>query len=90
MEWKTYSAFEKDVSSQRIRVSDPGEESKTSFVDYRVADFFDSVKDCSKIVDENGEPLPSAISEVETLAQPAEEKRGERAISPPRTAVCTV
>lgn len=85
-----YEDNKKDVSSQRIRVSDPGEESKTSFVDYRVADFFDSVKDCSKIVDENGEPLPSAISEVETLAQPTEEKRGERAISPPRTAVCTV
>ena len=71
-----YEDNKKDVSSQRIRVSDPGEESKTSFVDYRVADFFDSVKDCSKIVDENGEPLPSAISEVETLAQPSEEKRG--------------
>ena len=85
-----YEDNKKDVSSQRIWVSDPGEESKTSFINYRLADFFDSVKDCSKIVDENGEPLPSAISEGETLAQPAEEKRGERAISPPRTAVCTV
>ena len=52
-----YEDNKKDVSSQRIRVSDPGEESKTSFIDYRLADFFDSVKDCSKVVDENGEPL---------------------------------
>ena len=52
-----YEDNKKDVSSQRIRVSDPGEESKTSFIDYRLADFFDSVKDCSKAVDENGEPL---------------------------------
>jgi hypothetical protein len=41
-----------------------------------IADHLEKVKECSKVVDENGEPLSSAISEAETLAQPAEEKRG--------------
>ena len=52
-----YEENKKDASSQRIRVSDPGEESKTSFIDYRLAELFDSVNTASKIVDENGEPL---------------------------------
>ncbi len=52
-----YEENKKDASSQRIRVSDPGEESKTSFIDYRLAELFDSVNTASKVVDENGEPL---------------------------------
>ena len=51
-----YEENKKDASSQRIRVSDPGEESKTSFIDYRLAELFDSVNTASKVVDENGEP----------------------------------
>nr|DAM43610.1 MAG TPA: crystallin beta/gamma motif-containing protein [Caudoviricetes sp.] len=50
-----YEENKKDVSSQRIRVSDPGEESKTSFVDHRLAELFDSVKDIP--ADENAETL---------------------------------
>ena len=52
-----YEENKKDASSQRIRVSDPGEESKTSFIDYILAELFDSVNTASKVVDENGEPL---------------------------------
>lgn len=52
---RIYEENKKDVSSQRIRVSDPGEESKTSFVDYRLAELFDSVKDIP--ADENTETL---------------------------------
>ena len=52
---RIYEENKKDVSSQRIRVSDPGEESKTSFVDHRLAELFDSVKDIP--TDENAETL---------------------------------
>lgn len=51
-----YEAKKKGVPSQRIRVMDPGEESKTPFIDFRLAEFFDSVKAVSTVVDENGEP----------------------------------
>ena len=52
-----YEENKKDASSQRIRVSDPGEERKTSFIDDRLAKFFDSVNNVSKVVDENVGPL---------------------------------
>jgi hypothetical protein len=52
---RIYEENKKDVSSQRIRVSDPGEESKTSFVDHRLAELFDFVKDIP--TDENAETL---------------------------------
>lgn len=54
---RIYQENKKGASSQRIRVSDPGEERKPSFIDYRLAKFFDSANNVSKVVDENGEPL---------------------------------
>ena len=41
-----------------------------------IAELADKYNPFLEDLDENGEPLPSAISEAETLAQPAEEKRG--------------
>ena len=54
---RVYEENQKDASFQRIRVIDPGEGSETPFLDYKLSDFLSSVKDCSKVVDENGEPL---------------------------------
>ena len=54
---RIYQENKKGASSQRIRVSGPGEERKTSFIDYRLAKFFYSANNVSKVVNENGEPL---------------------------------
>lgn len=54
---RIYEENKKDASSQRIRVSAPGEERKASCIDHKLTNFFDSVNTASKSVDENGEPL---------------------------------
>ena len=54
---RIYQENKKGASSQRIRVSGPGEERKTSCIDHKLTNFFDSVNTASKSVDENGEPL---------------------------------
>ena len=66
----------KDASSQRIRVIDPGEESKTPFIDLSLADFFDSVNGVpSQELDENGEPLASFLIGVDVFAAQKEAVR---------------
>lgn len=54
---RIYQENKKSASSQRIRVSAPGEERKASCIDHKLTNFFDSVNTASKSVDENGEPL---------------------------------
>lgn len=54
---RIYQENKKGASSQRIRVSAPGEERKASCIDHKLTNFFDSVNNVSKVVDENGEPL---------------------------------
>ena len=54
---RIYQENKKGASSQRIRVSAPGEERKASCIDHKLTNFFVSVNTASKSVDENGEPL---------------------------------
>jgi hypothetical protein len=48
--------YKNDESDSRSR-NDRAETGQSSFTDTRLRDFFDSVKNASKVVDENGEPL---------------------------------
>ena len=85
-----YEDNRKDVSSQRIRVMNPGEGSQTSFIDYRLAEFFDSVKDMSAAsLDENGEPLPSSFAPHHAQAG-AHESYGEIARDPSGRRIITL
>ena len=68
----------------------PGEGSQTSFIDYRLAEFFDSVKDMSAAsLDENGEPLPSSFAPHHAQAG-AHESYGEIARDPSGRRIITL